>query len=932
MHKKLRTNTTCNTLILTNLLIMKNHLLLVMFLISFGTISSFAAVGDKYEAEAYNNNSGAKSETNADLSGGGNVGYIKNSTWIMFSGVNFSGDETRVEVTAAGEVGGAVEIRTGASDGTLIGTATILPTAGWGDYQTFKANIATQTGLQDLYFVFTGGDGYLFNVDYFALAAEVASYTLTTAANPVDAGMVSTNLDGPKYDLGTTVTLTATNKLGFVFDHWEDASNANISSDNPLAVVIASDTTLTAMFTTVDTYSLGIFIEHGSINASPALDTVASVLMYNAGADVKLTASPFYGYTFVDWNDVAENQISTDSVFNVTMSQDKLLTAATQKVTDYALPSWTFDNDYTLTDTGNYVYIDPNYLDAKEGTSFGDGWVFPNNITTGNSVGLTASATSITTVDVRGAVSCRITWSGANEVADVTDSLLHNEYYQFQFPTIGFKTIGLNFTFSGGQSNAADNLALVYSVDSGKTWIDGGSYAAGDHWSKFLNYKPSLIGAEDNELVIVRLLCISASTSTSNNFNLDQFSVTGEMLPPSDPTIVGHWTFDNDIDSLIVDDNFQSDGMAIDTVEHVEGYAGEAISFQNLSDTSYIKVADSDLVNLDSSSFSISAIVKFDVNANAGSEFQVVFKGGTAHQTIVGKGDGVTWETFGKWFTLAFKGGELRFAIDDDSNKTQLGIDVSTYFPADKWVHIVGVRDMDEDSLKLYLNGVQIASMPDATNTNINTSGIPLIIGNNKDQNNSFNGGIDELMIKNHALTAAEVVELSKSYGLDNFPLKDNANITGISVNATAIQPFMGLIKSYDVKLPKGTTTIDVQVTKSDADATVDIVTNADSSVIVITAEDGVTENIFKVYYTYESGVGVNQNLRRTMVVFSGAQLLVSSDVSMERVEVFEMSGNLILSVEAIGKQATIPVNSDRQLFVVRVTTVDGSKTLKVSK
>ncbi len=81
--------------------------------------------------------------------------------------------------------------------------------------------------------------------------------------------------------------------------------------------------------------------------------------------------------------------------------------------------------------------------------------------------------------------------------------------------------------------------------------------------------------------------------------------------------------------------------------------------------------------------------------------------------TIVNNKNGHRW-------TIQTKEGEIRFAIDDDVYKTQLGvdIDISTLnipYPNGEWVHIVGVRDRDAGSLCLYLSGALIGESVDAT-------------------------------------------------------------------------------------------------------------------------------------------------------------------------------------------------------------------------
>ena len=470
------------------------------------------------------------------------------------------------------------------------------------------------------------------------------------------------------------------------------------------------------------------------------------------------------------------------------------------------------------------------------------------------------------------------------------------------------------FVYLNGQRlDAAEDLTERNIATDGKFYI-GAIPAWGNH----------LEGALDELMMYNIALSPDSIAALAKGYGFDPYMKDD----------VAYWKFDNDSKSFIVDELNMSDGTIEGGVAHIEGHIGDAITFNGLPDTSYVMVPDNDVVNVDSTSFSIAAIVKFDVNADPSNEYQVVFKGGTAHETITAKGNGGSWQTFGKWYTMAFKNGELRFAIDDDVNKSQLGIDVTGIMPADKWVSIIAVRDMDEDSLKLYLNGTQIASMLDVTNTNIGTAGIPLIMGNNKAQNRAFNGGIDELRMFDRALSAADVMAIATSYGLDQFPLKTNANISGIAVNGTEVPAFNAQQKTYTVELAAGTTNIVVEALGADADATVDVTTVTDSAIIVITAQDGETTNQYIVRFDYFNGLS-HAWLDATKAYISGSNLIISGPTPILKAELFDINGKLLLVKEGIGTEASISIDalaSSAQLLIVRLTSADASATIKVTK
>lgn len=482
---------------------------------SFGILGGSSSV--KTEAENYDDNSGAK------VANGNAVGYIKNGTWVKYNQMAFNGTETDIDVNNVynGD-GGSIEYRLDAVDGTLIGTATI---SGLGLANT---TISTTTGLHDLYLVFVNesSGGYLFDVDYFTINGELPTYTFSTDVSPASSGSVSQSPEGSSFDQGTSITVTATKTLGYEFDHWENGSAENVSSDNPYTFSITENTTLTAIFNSVSTYELTNNLSNSSVSFSPEPTDVDGANMYNTGEEITITATPDFGYQFVNWVNESDVEQSTNQSYTFTISGNTTLDPIVSEIAAYALPSWSFNKEFLQKSGDGVTYHIPTLDDGTSSISGSDAWIYPNNATKGDSVGMTAVVSSLSSNLVGSNYCCRILWSGTNSVSDFTDASQHNQYYQFKFSTIGFTGIGVDFTFSGGQNDADDYLELVYSVDGGTTWVDGGNYNAENHWNSWPNYTPSLTNADNKNLVIVRLIGITTSTGSSNNFNLDQFTVT----------------------------------------------------------------------------------------------------------------------------------------------------------------------------------------------------------------------------------------------------------------------------------------------------------------------------------------------------------------------------------------------------------------------
>jgi hypothetical protein len=115
-------------------------------------------------------------ETSQDC-GGGDIGkcvsYIENNDYIYFNNVTFSilgtsGFEAQV---ASDNYGGTIEVRDGSPSGDLLGTLTVNNTGGWNNWATVKCDLSlsggTMNSKKNIYLVFKGGSGYLFNLNWF---------------------------------------------------------------------------------------------------------------------------------------------------------------------------------------------------------------------------------------------------------------------------------------------------------------------------------------------------------------------------------------------------------------------------------------------------------------------------------------------------------------------------------------------------------------------------------------------------------------------------------------------------------------------------------------------------------------------------------------------------------------------------------------------
>lgn len=101
------------------------------------------------------------------------VGYIEDGDWIKFEGIDFRSGATSISaLVSSGNSGGNIEIRQTSITGNLLGTLEVSNTGSWTSWETVSTNISLVTGVQDIYFVFTGDPGYLLDIDSFSFSED----------------------------------------------------------------------------------------------------------------------------------------------------------------------------------------------------------------------------------------------------------------------------------------------------------------------------------------------------------------------------------------------------------------------------------------------------------------------------------------------------------------------------------------------------------------------------------------------------------------------------------------------------------------------------------------------------------------------------------------------------------------------------------------
>ncbi len=87
--------------------------------------------------------------------------------YVKVSGVDFrDGAQKFTASVASATSGGTLELRLDGVDGKLIGTCTVSGTGGWQTWETVSCDITGAEEEHDLYLVFKGESGYLYNIDW----------------------------------------------------------------------------------------------------------------------------------------------------------------------------------------------------------------------------------------------------------------------------------------------------------------------------------------------------------------------------------------------------------------------------------------------------------------------------------------------------------------------------------------------------------------------------------------------------------------------------------------------------------------------------------------------------------------------------------------------------------------------------------------------
>lgn len=144
------------------------------------------------------------------------------------------------------------------------------------------------------------------NAEYEAQFA-INFYTITVGSNNPAIGSAS---GSGNYSYNSVINLVATPNYGYHFTQWSDGN-----TDNPRTVTVMQNATYTAQFA-INSYTVTV----GQNSAAMGMVAGNGNYIYNTLATI--TATPYYGYHFTQWNDG-----NTENPRTVVVSQDMSFTA-----------------------------------------------------------------------------------------------------------------------------------------------------------------------------------------------------------------------------------------------------------------------------------------------------------------------------------------------------------------------------------------------------------------------------------------------------------------------------------------------------------------------------------------------------------------------------------------------------------------------------
>ncbi|MBW8523648.1 fibronectin type III domain-containing protein [Chryseobacterium chendengshani] len=268
------------------------------------------------------------------------------------------------------------------------------------------------------------------------------------------------------------------------------------------------------------------------------------------------------------------------------------------------------------------------------------------------------------------------------------------------------------------------------------------------------------------------------------------------------PTLVGSWPFaeaplsGTQIADVTPYANHGVLNAAYDNASvRVPGKENNALDLATSPNTPYIaSIPHQDQILFNNNSFTVSYWMKAPVSmipSSSATSLYVLCKGSFTANTVTG--------ATGKRFNIEIKGGQLRYAIDDDVTKKEITSPIANYF-TNNWVHVVIQRDIIAHKMRIYTNGVLSTEGDETAVTGIGEAS-DLIIGNigeleflaTTNAPAPYKGAFDELKMYNYALSPTEISALYNQAVLGNAEFSISKNVGSVYPNPVKDQLYIKL-------------------------------------------------------------------------------------------------------------------------------------------
>ncbi|WP_329087775.1 MULTISPECIES: carbohydrate-binding protein [unclassified Streptosporangium] len=167
------------------------------------------------QAEHFSAQQGVQVVPKPSANGGNAIGYVENGDWISFTPYNLSGVTSFTARVASAGAGGTLTLRAGSATGTVVGTATVAPTGGWETWANVTGTVTPPAGTTNLFLVFTGGAGSLFDIDSFTFASGGTPPTSTNLA--LNKPATASSVEAAIYPASAAVDASATTRWASTF-------------------------------------------------------------------------------------------------------------------------------------------------------------------------------------------------------------------------------------------------------------------------------------------------------------------------------------------------------------------------------------------------------------------------------------------------------------------------------------------------------------------------------------------------------------------------------------------------------------------------------------------------------------------------------------------------------------------------------------------